>query len=116
MTNGYPGTNFLYSRANQPDTRTYRRAGMTPEDITTIYTPFGYSDWQETIKRIKAFGAAGKDDDVASTAGMRTLIFYKGLRGPEGGPSRHSNHGFFRWRARIVRSKDTTTLIGEMAT
>jgi urea transport system substrate-binding protein len=41
--------------------------GVHQDDITTIYTPLGYSDWREIIQTIKAFGSQGKKTAVIST-------------------------------------------------
>ena len=46
----------------------------------TIYTPFGHSDWQEIIERIKAFGSEGKKTAVISTVnGDANTYFYREL-------------------------------------
>ena len=40
---------------------------MHADDITTIYTPLGHSDWREIVQTIKAFGSQGKKTAVIST-------------------------------------------------
>src|SRR5208282_5733973 len=40
---------------------------VAPEDIMINYTPFGFSDWQTEVSKIKAFGSAGKKTAVVST-------------------------------------------------
>ena len=53
---------------------------MSAEDITTIYTPFGHSDWREIVARIKAFGSNGKRTAVISTInGDANAHFYREL-------------------------------------
>jgi Periplasmic binding protein domain len=55
------GTDYVYPRTTNRILSAYLTAeGVSSEDIMTIYTPFSYSDWQEIIKRIKAFGSEGK--------------------------------------------------------
>ena len=44
------------------------------------YTPFGFSDWQTEVTKIKAFGSAGKKTAVVSTInGDANVPFYKEL-------------------------------------
>ena len=44
------------------------------------YTPFGYSDWQTDVAKIKEFGSAGKKTAVVSTInGDANVPFYKEL-------------------------------------
>ncbi|OKO66974.1 branched-chain amino acid ABC transporter substrate-binding protein, partial [Bradyrhizobium sp. NAS80.1] len=54
--------------------------GVLPDDITTIYTPFGYSEWRGIVERIKAFGSQGKKTAVISTvSGDANTYFYREL-------------------------------------
>jgi urea transport system substrate-binding protein len=75
------GTDYVYPRTTNRILSAYLAAEGTPsEDIITIYTPFGYSDWQEIIKRIRAFGSQGKKTAVISTVnGDANTHFYKEL-------------------------------------
>ena len=75
------GTDYVYPRTTNQILSAYLAAEGTPsEDIITIYTPFGYSDWQEIIKRIRAFGSQGKKTAVISTVnGDANTYFYKEL-------------------------------------
>jgi urea transport system substrate-binding protein len=53
---------------------------VAPEDIMINYTPFGFSDWQTEVARIKEFGGAGKKTAVVSTInGDANVPFYKEL-------------------------------------
>ena len=62
------GTDYIYPRTTNRILSAYLAAeGVSSEDIMTIYTPFGHSDWQEIIKTIKAFGSEGKKTAVIST-------------------------------------------------
>jgi urea transport system substrate-binding protein len=50
------------------------------EDITTIYTPFGQSDWGQIVARIKSLGSSGKRTAVISTInGDANAHFYREL-------------------------------------
>jgi urea transport system substrate-binding protein len=75
------GTDYVYPRTTNRILSAYLAAqGVSSEDITTIYTPFGFSDWQEIIKRIKAFGSEGKKSAVISTVnGDANTYFYREL-------------------------------------
>jgi urea transport system substrate-binding protein len=75
------GTDYVYPRTTNRILSAYLAAqGVSSEDITTIYTPFGFSDWQEIIKRIKAFGSEGKKTAVISTVnGDANTYFYREL-------------------------------------
>ncbi len=75
------GTDYIYPRTTNRILSAFLASqGVPPEDITTIYTPFGYSDWQETIKKIKAFGSEGKKTAVISTInGDANTYFYREL-------------------------------------
>jgi urea transport system substrate-binding protein len=45
------GTDYVYPRTINRILNAYLTAkGVSQEDIMTIYTPFGYSDWRETIE------------------------------------------------------------------
>jgi urea transport system substrate-binding protein len=62
------GTDSVYSRTTNRILSAYLETeGVHPEDITTIYTPLGQSDWREIIGKIKALGAQGKKTAVIST-------------------------------------------------
>jgi urea transport system substrate-binding protein len=62
------GTDSVYSRTTNRILSTYLEAeGVHSDDITTIYTPLGQSDWREIIGRIKVFGSQGKKTAVIST-------------------------------------------------
>src|SRR5262249_12401534 len=55
------GTDYVYPRTTNRILTAYLTAqGVSPDDIVTIYTPFGDPDWKEIVERIKAFGSEGK--------------------------------------------------------
>ena len=62
------GTENDYPRMTNRILSAYLAAeGVHADDIVTIYTPLGYSDWRDTVERIKAFGSKGKKTAVIST-------------------------------------------------
>src|SRR5271155_1109392 len=75
------GTDYVYPRTTNKILEAYLKAkGVKDEDITINYTPFGFSDWQTEVSKIKAFGSAGKKTAVVSTVnGDANVPFYKEL-------------------------------------
>jgi len=75
------GTDYDYPRTTNRILSAYLTAeGVSPDDITTIYTPFGYSEWRGIVERIKAFGSEGKKTAVISTVnGDANTYFYREL-------------------------------------
>jgi urea transport system substrate-binding protein len=75
------GTDYVYPITTNRILTAYLTAqGVSPDDIMTIYTPFGHSQWQEIIERIKDFASAGKKTAVVSTInGDANKYFYSEL-------------------------------------
>src|SRR5271155_4055929 len=62
------GTDYVYPRTTNKILEAYLKSkGVAPEDIMINYTPFGFSDWQTEVSKIKTFGSAGKKTAVVST-------------------------------------------------
>jgi urea transport system substrate-binding protein len=75
------GTDYVYPRTTNKILRAFLNAkGVTDADIMENYTPFGFSDWQTEVGKIKSFAAAGKKTAVVSTInGDANVPFYKEL-------------------------------------
>ena len=75
------GTDYVYPRTTNKILEAYLKSkGVSPSDIMTRYTPFGYSDWQSIVAEVKQFGSAGKKTAVVSTInGDANVPFYKEL-------------------------------------
>ena len=75
------GTDYVYPRTTNRILSAYLTGeGVSPDDITTIYTPFGYSEWREIVERIRAIGSEGKKTAVISTInGDANTYFYREL-------------------------------------
>ncbi len=75
------GTDYVYPRTSNKIIRAFLKSkGVADEDILENYTPFGFSDWQTEVAKIKAFGSAGKKTAVVSTVnGDANIPFYKEL-------------------------------------
>jgi len=75
------GTDYIYPRTTNRILSAYLTAeGVSPDNIMTVYTPFGYSEWRGIVDRIKAFGSEGKKTAVISTInGDANTYFYREL-------------------------------------
>ena len=75
------GTDYVYPRTTNRILSAYLTAeGVAQDDIMTIYTPFGHSEWRGIVERIKAFGSEGKKTAVISTVnGDANTHFYREL-------------------------------------
>ena len=75
------GTDYVYPRTTNRIVSAYLSAqGVSPDEIMTIYTPFGHSEWREIVARIKAFDLEGKKTAVISTInGDANTYFYREL-------------------------------------
>jgi branched-chain amino acid transport system substrate-binding protein/urea transport system substrate-binding protein len=75
------GTDYVYPRTSNAIMRGYLKSvGVADDDILENYTPFGFSDWQTEVARIKKFGSVGKKTAVVSTVnGDANVPFYKEL-------------------------------------
>ena len=75
------GTDYVYPRTTNKILKQYLMdQGVAESDIMINYTPFGHSDWQSIVSRVKAFGSMGKKTAVVSTInGDANVPFYKEL-------------------------------------
>ena len=98
------GTDYVYPRTTNQILSAYLATeGVAPEDITTIYTPFGHSDWREIVARIKAFGSEGKRTAVISTInGDANTYFYRELIAQQVNARHPSRDGALDRRPRIA--------------
>ncbi len=75
------GTDYVYPRTTNRILRAYLLAHGIPEsDILEEYTPFGHSDWQTIVSRVRDFGSQGVPTAVISTInGDANVPFYREL-------------------------------------
>jgi urea transport system substrate-binding protein len=75
------GTDYIYPRTINRILEAYLAdQGTSPDDVLTIYTPYGFFDWRENVEKIKAFASEGKKTAVISTLdGDANIHFYKEL-------------------------------------
>jgi urea transport system substrate-binding protein len=110
------GTDFIYPRTTNRILSAYLAAeGVQPEDITTIYTPFGQSDWREIVAGINAFGSGGKRTAVISTiSGDANTHFYRELAAQQVDASKIPVMALSVGE-RELRGLDTIRLTGQLA-
>src|SRR5579883_191405 len=110
------GTDYVYPRTTNKILEAYLKAkGVPAEDILINYTPFGFSDWQSEVSKIKAFGSAGKKTAVVSTInGDANVPFYKEL-GNQGVKATDIPVVAFSVGEEELAGLDTKPLVGHLA-
>src|SRR3954469_25966464 len=75
------GTDYVYPRTTNKILRAFLKSkGVKDTDIDEKYTPFGHSDYQTIVAKIKKFAGEGKKTAVISTInGDSNVPFYKEL-------------------------------------
>ena len=110
------GTDYVYPRTTNKILEAYLKSkGVAAEDIMINYTPFGFSDWQTEVSKIKAFGSAGKKTAVVSTInGDANVPFYKEL-GNQGIKATDIPVVAFSVGEEELAGLDTKPLVGHLA-
>jgi urea transport system substrate-binding protein len=110
------GTDYVYPRTTNKILEAYlKQKGVADEDILINYTPFGFSDWQTEVSKIKAFGSAGKKTAVVSTInGDANVPFYKEL-GNQGIKATDIPVMAFSVGEEELAGLDTKPLVGHLA-
>ncbi|MBR0652901.1 urea ABC transporter substrate-binding protein [Roseomonas terrae] len=75
------GTDYVYPRTTNRILRGFLNSkGIADADIMEEYTPFGHSDWQGIVTRVKTFANQGKKTAIVSTInGDANVPFYREL-------------------------------------
>ena len=75
------GTDYVYPRTTNRILRGFLNSkGIASADIMEEYTPFGHSDWQGIVARVKRFASEGKKTAIVSTInGDANVPFYREL-------------------------------------
>jgi urea transport system substrate-binding protein len=75
------GTDYVYPRTTNRILRGFLNSkGIGNADIMEEYTPFGHSDWQGIVSRVKTFASQGKKTAIVSTInGDANVPFYREL-------------------------------------
>jgi len=110
------GTDYVYPRTTNKILRAFLKSkGVADADIMEEYTPFGHSDYQTIIAKIKKFSAEGKKTAVVSTInGDSNVPFYKEL-GNAGLKATDVPVVAFSVGEEELRGVDTKPLVGELA-
>src|SRR3984885_10281323 len=110
------GTDYVYPRTTNKILRAFlHQKGFADADILENYTPFGFSDWQTEVGKIKAFGAGGKKTAVVSTInGDANVPFYKELSN-EGVKASDIPVVAFSVGEEELSGMDTSNLVGHLA-
>jgi urea transport system substrate-binding protein len=110
------GTDYVYPRTTNKILEAYLKSkGVKDEDIIINYTPFGFSDWQTEVSKIKSFGSAGKKTAVVSTInGDANVPFYKEL-GNQGVKAEDIPVVAFSVGEEELSGMDTKPLVGHLA-
>ncbi len=110
------GTDYVYPRTTNKILRSFLHSkGVKDEDIMEEYTPFGHSDYQSIIAKIKKFASEGKKTAVVSTInGDSNVPFYKEL-GNQGLKATDVPVVAFSVGEEELRGVDTKPLVGHLA-
>lgn len=110
------GTDYVYPQTTNKILKAYLMSkGVKESDIMINYTPFGFSDWQTEVSKIKAFGSAGVKTAVVSTInGDANVPFYKEL-GNQGIKAEDIPVVAFSVGEEELSGMDTKPLVGHLA-
>jgi len=110
------GTDYVYPRTTNKILRAFLHSkGVKDADIMEEYTPFGHSDYQTIIAKIKKFAGEGKKTAVVSTInGDSNVPFYKEL-GNAGLKATDVPVVAFSVGEEELRGVDTKPLVGHLA-
>jgi urea transport system substrate-binding protein len=110
------GTDYVYPRTTNKILRAFLKSkGVAEADILEEYTPFGHSDYQTIIAKIKKFSSEGKKTAVVSTInGDSNVPFYKEL-GNQGLKATDVPVVAFSVGEEELRGVDTKPLVGHLA-
>ncbi|QJW83627.1 urea ABC transporter substrate-binding protein [Ramlibacter terrae] len=110
------GTDYVYPRTTNKILRAFLKSkGVAEADIMEEYTPFGHSDYQTIIGKIKKFAGEGKKTAVISTInGDSNVPFYKEL-GNAGLKAKDVPVVAFSVGEEELRGVDTKPLVGHPA-
>ena len=110
------GTDYVYPRTTNKILRAFLKSkGVADSDIMEEYTPFGHSDYQTIIAKIKKFASEGKKTAVVSTInGDSNVPFYKEL-GNAGLKATDVPVVAFSVGEEELRGVDTKPLVGHLS-
>ena len=110
------GTDYVYPRTTNRILRGFLNSkGITDANIMEEYTPFGHSDWQGIVARVKTFAAQGVKTAIVSTInGDANVPFYREL-GNQGIKAEDIPSVAFSVGEEELAGIDTRPLVGHLA-
>lgn len=110
------GTDYVYPRTTNRILRAFLNSkGIADADIMEEYTPFGHSDWQGIVARVKRFAGEGKLTAIVSTInGDANIPFYREL-GNQGIKAEDIPSVAFSVGEEELAGIDTKPLVGHLA-
>ena len=110
------GTDYVYPRTTNRILRAFLNSkGIADADIMEEYTPFGHSDWQGIVARVKRFAGEGKRTAIVSTInGDANVHFYREL-GNQGIKAEDIPSVAFSVGEEELAGIDTKPLVGHLA-
>ena len=110
------GTDYVYPRTTNRILRAFLNSkGIADADILEEYTPFGHSDWQGIVSRVKRFAGEGKKAAIVSTInGDANVPFYREL-GNQGIKAEDIPSVAFSVGEEELAGIDTKPLVGHLA-
>ena len=110
------GTDYVYPRTTNRILRGFLNSkGIGNADIMEEYTPFGHSDWQGIVSRVKTFANQGKKTAIVSTInGDANVPFYREL-GNQGIKAEDIPCVAFSVGEEELAGIDTRPLVGHLA-
>jgi urea transport system substrate-binding protein len=110
------GTDYVYPRTTNRILRAFLTSkGISDADIMEEYTPFGHSDWQGIVSRVKRFAGEGKRTAIVSTInGDANVPFYREL-GNQGIKAEDIPCVAFSVGEEELAGIDTKPLVGHLA-
>jgi urea transport system substrate-binding protein len=109
------GTDYVYPRTTNKILRAFLKSkGVAESDIWETYTPFGHSDYQTIVAKVKAFSAGKRTAVVSTINGDSNVAFYKEL-GNQGVKAQDIPVVAFSVGEEELRGIDTKPLVGQLA-
>lgn len=109
------GTDYVYPRTTNKILRAFLKSkGVAESSIMEEYTPFGHSDYQTIIAKIKKFSAGAKTCVISTINGDSNVPFYKEL-GNQGIKATDIPVVAFSVAEQELAGIDTKPLVGHLA-
>jgi urea transport system substrate-binding protein len=109
------GTDYVYPRTTNKILRHFLKQKGIPETaIMEEYTPFGHSDYQTIVARIKKFSSGGRTAVISTINGDSNVPFYKELANQKISADQIPVMAFSVGEEEL-RGLDTSALVGHLA-